>query len=197
MNFKNKTLICFALLILTLNFFAPPAKANGKEYKQIVNHLKTKYQAKKVNIPMIWLARFAVSVVRPAGVKSFSVTLFEDLKFSKESLDKEMQAAMRNSFDANWSPIFHVRSRDGQQAYMYMREEGKNVKLALVTIDKNQAAVIRATFSPDKLAEFINDPKIFGISLNDNEQQEAKNKVSESKENKAIEENTKEDKKDN
>ena len=64
-------------------------------------------------------------------------------------------------------PVFHVRSRDGQQAYMYMREDGKNVRIALVTIDKENAAVIRATFSPDKLAEFINDPKIFGISLND------------------------------
>lgn len=180
MNFKNKTLICFALLILTVNFSAPPAKANGNEYKQIVSHLKTKYQAKKVKIPFMFLARFAVSVVHPAGVKSFSVTLFEGLKFSKESLDKEMQAAMRNSFDENWTPIFHVRSRDGQQAYMYMREAGNSVKIALVTIDKDQAAVIRATFSPDKLEEFINDPKIFGISLNDN--QEAKNKPSEPKE---------------
>lgn len=189
MNFKNKILICFALLVLTVNFSAPPAKANGKEYKQIVSHLKTKYQAKKVKIPLMFLARFAVSVVRPAGVKSFSVTLFEDLKFSKESLDREMQTAMRNSFDENWTPIFHVRSRDGQQAYMYMREEGKNVKLALVTIDKDQAAVIRATFSPDKLAEFINDPKIFGISLNDN--QEAKNKTPESKKVTAPEETQK------
>ena len=128
------------------------------------------------------LARFAVSVVRPAGVKSFSVTLFEDLKFSRESLDKEMQSAMRNSFDANWSPIFHVRSRDGQQAYMYMREAGKHVKIALVTIDKEQAAVIRATFSPEKLAEFINDPKIFGISLNDNDESKSKNKIFEPKE---------------
>ena len=51
---------------------------------------------------------------------------------------------------------------------MYMREEGKSVKIAVVTIDKENAAVIRATFSPERLAEFINDPKIFGISLNDN-----------------------------
>jgi hypothetical protein len=46
---------------------------------------------------------------------------------------------------------------------MYMREQVKNVRIALVTIDKENAAVIRATFSPDKLAEFINDPKVFGI----------------------------------
>ncbi len=115
----------------------------------------------------MWLARFAVSVVRPAGVKSFSVTLFEDLKFSRETLDREMQEALKNSFTPEWSSIFRVRSREGQQAYMYIRESGKSIKIALVTIDKNQAAIIRATFSPEKLGEFMNDPKIFGISLDD------------------------------
>ena len=163
---KNFT-AALAFLLLVLAFSAPTASAKGGEYKKIVKHLKSNYKAKKVKIPFMFLARFAVSVVRPAGVKSFSITLFEDLKFSRETLDKEMQTAMRSSFGADWSPIFRVRSRDGQQAYMYMREAGNNVKITLVTIEKGQAAVIRATFSPERLAEFINDPKIFGISLDD------------------------------
>ena len=156
-------------LLLAFTFAAPTANAKGNEYEQIVRHLKTKYQAKKVKIPFIWLARFAVKLVRPAGVKSFSITIFEDLKFSSETLDKEMQAAMRASFGAEWSPILRVRSRTGEQVYMYMRESGKNVKISLVTIDKQQAAVIRATINPDKLAEFMDNPKIFGISLDDGE----------------------------
>ncbi|MGI8787082.1 MAG: hypothetical protein ACR2HG_04880 [Pyrinomonadaceae bacterium] len=181
MIIKKKITMAAALLFLAFSFTAPPANAKGGEYKEIVNHLKTKYKAKKVSIPFMFLARFAVSVVRPAGVKSFSVTLFEDLKFSRESLDKEMQTAMRNSFGEDWSPIFHVRSRMGQQAYMYMREAGGNVKITLVTIDKNEAAVIRATFSPERLADFINDPKIFGISLDDKDKQTIKNVSDEKK----------------
>ena len=165
----------FFLLLTVFSVSATHAKTTKSakkpgEYKAIVSHLKTKYRAKKVKIPFMFLARFAVSVVRPAGVKSFSVTLFEDLKFSRETLDREMQATMRASFDPNWVPIFRVRSRDGQQAYMYMRDAGNSVKIALVTIDQQQAAVIRATFSPERLAEFINNPKIFGISLSDDRQ---------------------------
>jgi hypothetical protein len=174
MLIRKKTFVAVTLMLLVFTFAAPKAEAKGggggNEYKSIVNHLKTKYKAKKVKIPFLWLARVAVSVVRPAGVKSFSVTLFEGLKFSRETLDQEMQSMMRNSFSPDWDSILRVRSREGEQVYMYMREVGKSVRLAIVTIDKEQAAVIRATVNPEKLAEFINDPKIFGISLNDNQQ---------------------------
>ena len=183
MLMRKKILIWVAFLTLAFTYAAPTADAKGGEYKAVVKHLKTKYKAKKVKIPLLWLARFAVSVVRPAGVKSFSVTLFEDLKFARETLDEEMQATMKNSFGADWSPILRVRSRTGEQVYMYMREAGKSVKLAVVTIDKEQAAVVRATFNPEKFVDFINNPKIFGISLDDGKQQ-ANNKaeVSKSKE---------------
>jgi hypothetical protein len=161
-------LLVFAFVLLPTT--ARASGGGGNEYQAIVSHLRTKYRAKKVKIPFLWLARFAVRVVRPAGVKSFSVTMFRDLQFSRESLDAEMRGAMSSSLGAEWSPVFRARTREGQQAYMYMREAGGAVKLMLVTIDKNQAAVIRAKFSPEKLAEFINDPKIFGISLGENQQ---------------------------
>jgi len=195
MTIRKQVLAVAALLVFASIFAAPPlavkAKSGG-EYKQIVRHLKTKYRAKKRKIPFLWLARFAVGVVRPAGVKSFSVTIFEDLKFSRETLDAEMQAAMRDSFGAEWNSILRVRSRGGEQVYLYMRDTGKDaVRISLVTINKDQAAVIRATVNPEKLAEFIENPKILGISLDDganranNDQTETKEpeKIAQPKEN--------------
>ena len=168
MTSKRIAAVACLTLFLFVSISAPSAQAHThKEYDAIVYHLKTKYHAKKVNLFFMWAARAIVSIAHPAGVKSFSLTIFDHLKFSSDTVDSEMQAAMRNSFGPEWSPIFHLRSRTGQQAYMYMRDAGENVKVVLVTIDKENAAVIRATFSPDKLADFINDPKIFGISLND------------------------------
>lgn len=151
-----------------------PAKAQDKNgYDRIVSHLKTRYHAKKVKIPFLWLARLAVGVVRPAGVKSFSFTVFKDLRFSIDEVDKDMQVAMRDSFGPEWIPALRVRSKNGPQAYMYIREDGDRMRMALVTIDKEQATIIRATFSPDRLTEFINDPKILGIRLNDEKIPEA------------------------
>ena len=163
---KTAVVAIVALLVLfscnSLALAHPP-----KEYDAIVNHLKTHYKAKKVNLWVMWLARAAVVMIKPAGVKSFSLTVFTDLKFSSESVDTEMQAAMRRSYGPEWSSIFHMRSRTGEQAYMYMKDNGENVNVVLVTIEKEQAAIIRATFSPDKLIEFINNPQILGIHLND------------------------------
>lgn len=165
---RKKLIVAVALAFFVFSFSAVEINAKNDESEAIKKHLKTKYKAKKVKIPFMWLAKFAVNVVRPAGVKSFNLTLYENLQFSKETLDMEMQKAMRASLGAEWIPIVRVRSQNDQQVYMYMREDGKNVRMMLVTIENKQAAVIRAKFNPEKLAEFINDPKIFGISLNDN-----------------------------
>jgi hypothetical protein len=171
MRSTKKTIAPLFALFLALAFTAPPAHGRDGGYDQIVNHLKSRYQAKKVNIPFMWLARMAVRVVRPAGVKSFSLTVFDNLRFSRETLDQEMQAAMRNSLEKDWRSILRVRSREQEQVYMYTRESGDDIKVMLVTIDKDEAVVIRAKFDPEKFAEFISDPKLFGISIDDRERQ--------------------------
>ena len=166
----RRAFLAAAVCVLVFTALAPQARAKGgDEYGKVIYHLKSKYKAKKVRVPFMFLARWAVGVVRPAGVKSFNITLFEKLQFSRATLDEEMNAAMKNSLGPDWSPILRVRSHEGQQVYMNMRESGTNVKIMLVAIDKEGAAIIRATFSPDRLADFINNPKVFGISLNDKE----------------------------
>ena len=168
----RRFVISFAILLsITFAAAAVSAKTKPGEYNAIVYHLKTKYKAKKVNMFVMWAARAIVSMAKPAGVKSFSLTVFQHLKFSNETVDAEMQAAMRKSYGPEWTPVFHVRSRTGQQAYLYLREDHQDVKVVLVTIDTENAAVIRATFSPDKLIEFLNDPQIMGIKLNDNKEE--------------------------
>jgi len=167
MKRSKRLVVATSLLLLVFASSAPAVSAKPGEFEAIANHFKTKYKAKKISVPFMWLARAAVKVVRPAGVKSFNITIFEDLKFSRQTLHKEMRDVMRQSFGPEWRPILNVRSRDGEQVYMYMREDGKNIKIALAVIDENEAVLIRATFNADKLAEFINNPKVFGISLND------------------------------
>ena len=174
MSAKRNAVFAIVVISFLLSLNSITSAHPVTEYDAVVSHLKTQYKAKKVNLFVMWMARAAVSLIKPAGVKSFSLTVFQDLKFSSETVDAEMQAAMRRAYGPEWSSIFHVRSRTGEQAYMYMKDEGQNVKIVLVTIEKEQAAIIRATFSPDKLIEFINNPQILGIHLGDDQSTEPK-----------------------
>ncbi|QQS41090.1 MAG: hypothetical protein IPM63_17270 [Acidobacteriota bacterium] len=170
---KRSGLKAFALAVLLgaaiASAAAPSAFAKSNEFDKVCDHLEERYEAKKVKIPFQWLARAAVGIVKPAGVKSFKVTVYRDLKFTRESLDSEMRWVMSDAFDSNWSPILRVISRNGEQVYMNAREYKDNVKVLLVTINRDEAVVVRAKFDADKLAEFIENPKIFGIELDGQE----------------------------
>ncbi|NNF00972.1 MAG: hypothetical protein HKN25_18290 [Pyrinomonadaceae bacterium] len=164
---QKNLVVSLTLLIFSCALFTPHAEARGKEFDAVCKHIKTRYKAKKVKIPFMWLARAAVGIVRPAGVKSFKVTIFRNLDFSSDTLHSEMKTVMSNAFSPDWSPILRIRSRHGEQIYMNMRESGKNVKILAVKIERDEAIVVRAKFNPDKLVKFMENPKIFGIALND------------------------------
>ncbi len=171
---RRKLVATFALFILFVSFAVSSAEAKRNEFDAVCDQIESKFKAKKVKIPFMWLARFTVGIVRPAGVKSFKVTTYTDLKFSRESLDSDMRSVMRDAFSEDWSPILRVRSLKGEQIYMNMRESGNSVKILFVTINNTQATVVRAKFNPEKLADFLNNPRIFGISLDDGDDESTK-----------------------
>ena len=158
----------FALVIMATMLVAVPqtARADDPEFDAIAKHLKLRYNAKRVSIPFLGLANFFVKIVRPAGVKSFKVAIFENLNFAAGKLDTELALVMRGALRPEWQPLVRIRSRDGEQVYVYAREAGKNIKLLVVTIDQTDAVIARVKLSPKRLSEFLNNPKILGISVN-------------------------------
>ena len=129
MILKKKLLTAFALAAIVFTFAALPVNANDKEYDAVVRHLKTKYKAKKVKIPFMWLARAAVKVARPAGVKSFNLTVFEHLNFSRATLDAEMQSALPKFFQRRLVSDFpcpFAQRRAGIYVYARSRKQPKN-----------------------------------------------------------------------
>ena len=158
-----------AALIITaalVSATAPAARADDPEFDTITSHLKSQFNARRVSIPFLGLANFFVKIVRPAGVKSVKVAIFEDLNFAQGQSAAAFNAVMRSALSPEWKPLMRARSRDGEQLYVYAREAGENIKLLVVTIDQTDAVVARVKLSPKRLAEFLRDPKILGISIN-------------------------------
>jgi hypothetical protein len=161
-----RPLVALVLVATMLSIAPPAARADDPEFDAITKHIKLYYKAKRVSIPFLGLANFFVKIVRPAGVKSFKVAIFEDLNFVPGSVNSELSAVIRNALSPEWRPLVRVRSRNGEQLYVYAREAGENIKLMVVTIDQTDAVVARVKISPKRLSEFLSTPKILGISIN-------------------------------
>lgn len=157
----------FAIMIALLvspSFFA---LAKGKGFKDVVKHIENNYGAKKVRIPFLGLANFAVKMIRPAGVKGFKLAVFEDQNFSAREGAASFDAVMREAYDKDWRPMVQVSSkRNGaSHTFIYVRSSGKDVQFALAVLEDREAVVLEVKFNPDAAARFLENPKIMGVSL--------------------------------
>jgi hypothetical protein len=163
-TFRNiaQVLILAAALLLPCT----TVRADDKEFDAIARHLKSHFNAKRRSIPFMGLAKLAIKIARPAGVKSIKVAIFEELKYSGGDDGSGMAQAMRQALSQDWQPLVRIRQRSGEQTYVYARYEGRNIKLMVVSLQPDEAFVARVEISPDALARFVNNPKVLGISLN-------------------------------
>lgn len=172
-SLKRVSIHALILLAVLSISYSTAAAQNNNGFDAIAKHLKTRYQAKKRSIPFFGLAKFAVRIIKPAGVKSIDVSLFEDLKNTNELPDNELSSLMRNALSAEWQPLVSIRSRSGDQVYVYAAEAGKDMKLAVLVINQSEAALARVKINPDALRKFLDDPKIMGISLGGGREEQA------------------------
>ena len=151
-------------LLVSPSFFA---LAKGKGFKDVVKHIETNYGAKKVRIPFLGLANFAIKLIRPAGVKGFKLAVFEDQNFSAREGAASFDAVMREAYNKDWRPMVQVSSkRNGaSHTFIYVRSSGKDVQFALAVLEDREAVVLEVKFNPDAAARFLENPKIMGVSL--------------------------------
>jgi Ca-activated chloride channel homolog len=157
----------FAIMIALLvspSFFA---LAKGKGFKDVVKHIEKNYGAKKVRIPFLGLANFAIKLIRPAGVKGFKLAVFEDQNFSARPEAASFDSVMREAYNKDWRPMVQINSkRNGNShTFIYVKYSGKDVQFALAVLEDREAVLLEVKFNPDAAARFLENPKIMGISL--------------------------------
>ena len=145
------------LLCLT----AAPTLAKDGDFDAVVRSVKADCGGKKMHIPFLGLAGFATKLMRPAGVKSFKLAMFDGVSVGDT---RTLGEDLRRVLGDGWSPLVRARTREGQ-AYVYVREVGADLKLIVVALDGGQATVVRVRLNPQALAKFADNPKILGISL--------------------------------
>jgi hypothetical protein len=164
MTKRKRYFIHLLALFVALSFGHTAARASDP-FDVITKQIKTQYKARRRKIPFMGLARFAVKVIHPAGFKSVKVAIFEELNHAPAAGDNALSLVMRNALPPEWQPLVRLRSRDGEQMYVYAKEEGDSVKLMVVNIDGTDALVARVSVNPEKLRDFLANPKLLGISF--------------------------------
>src|ERR1051325_3747597 len=98
MTFRHFTRLLAALALAA--FLSTSASAKGDDFGEVVKNVRAACGGKRVRIPFLGLALFATRFVRPAGVKSFKLAVFEDLKMDGDVAG--LGAAVNRSLRPQW-----------------------------------------------------------------------------------------------
>ena len=157
------------IIIVLLSLASGPALAGDKSFSTVVKHIKSNYNGKQQSFfGMMMFARMAVKMIKPAGVKNFKVVLLRELDYSRGPRpgQSEFHSFIRSKIEPVWSPLVQFSSpREKQWTYVYALHEKEDLKILVVTMQRAEAVVVQAKVSPEKLIEFMNDPKMMGISF--------------------------------
>lgn len=164
---RRHTLVRLILIALLLPATPLLVAAQAKGFKGIVQHIEKTYQVKQTRIPFLGLANFFVKIIRPAGVKSFKLAVFQDQDFLATREGVTFESAMRGLMPKDWQPLVRVSSRasSNNRVLIYAKPAGKDLELMTVVLEPREAVVIQVRLNPDAVAKFMNDPRIMGISL--------------------------------
>lgn len=171
MTGRKKVIIHFVIVIMLISFASAEASAGDRSFSSVVKHLESNYRARRQGtLGMISFARFLVKVIRPAGIKNFKAVLFREVNLSSGPAPGTVgfQSNIRKLVSEEWRPLLQYASRSKNQwVYVYVTNEKEDVKVLVVALQKEASFVAQVKFSPEKLAKFMDDPKIMGISLKD------------------------------
>jgi hypothetical protein len=172
MTTSKRLLTRFTLTVMLVSLAPVASLAGDESFSQVVKHIKSSYRAKQQGFfGALMLARFAVKIIKPAGVKNFKLVLLRDLDYTEAPSPRNghFHSFIQQKIDPRWTPLVQYSSpREKQWTYAFITQDKDDVKILVVTLQRNDAVVFQTKFSPAKLVEFMNNPQIMGISLGEN-----------------------------
>ncbi len=177
--FVAKLVVLLLLLSCASSSLAADNKPDDKSYSTFIKYLKSNYHAKgQGTFGMMTFARFLIKVIKPAGVKNFKVSMLRDLQFTSLKVDNDLGSFIRKNVHQDWRPLTQVVSLKNQQyVYVFFAPEKEDAKFLIVAVQQKDAFVIQFKFSPERLAKFLENPEIMGISLAGNDKKNNPNTV--------------------
>jgi hypothetical protein len=150
----NVVAAIFCAVALGLN--CVPGTAQADDFGRIVHRIEAGYHVHRNHRFLMGFAGLVVRFWHVAGVKSLKAAVFENQHLDSNVADPKLDEIVLAAARSGWQPVVKSFSRrSGQCAYIYMQSAGKDVKMLVVSIEPDEAAVVQLKFNAEKLAQFL------------------------------------------
>jgi hypothetical protein len=140
---------------------AVPAQAVDREFSEVVRVISDEFHTRPTSIPMFGLVNLFAAAVRPAGTRHIDLAVFEHLS-DRDREGRNLPESILNAVGRSWKPFVQVRShRNGHEetVLVYMRQEGKEWKLLVTAVERDEATVVQLLLNADALAKWMASPE--------------------------------------
>ncbi len=128
------------------------------DFTRIVHHIEANYHVHRNHRWAMGFAGLVVKFWHVAGVKNFKGAIFEDQHLENTATDQKLDEIVLRAGQSGWQPMVKSYSRrTGEHAFVYAKPEGHDLKLLIVSVEPNEAAVIQVKVDPDKLNDFLDE----------------------------------------
>jgi hypothetical protein len=149
------------LALIASSFAAASAYAADREFTEVVHCISDEFHTRPTSIPFFGLVNVFAAAVHPAGAKHIDLAIFEHLD-DRDRQGHNLPDAILRAVGRSWQPFVQVRSRrEGHQetVFVFMRQDGKNWKLLVAAVEREEATVMQLLLNPDALARWLSDPE--------------------------------------
>ncbi|MBV9156735.1 MAG: hypothetical protein JO097_10780 [Acidobacteriaceae bacterium] len=143
----QRSLGVLSLLILL------PLALPASEFDWLVREFSRESGARQTHIPLFGLVRFAVAASHPAGTSELRLAIFEHANLEPRRFGELTDALT----DRNWKPMVRVRSRNGESTNIYAQTDGKNLRLLITSLDRDDATFVQVRVRPEQLMKLVDD----------------------------------------
>jgi hypothetical protein len=155
---RNSRLARGLLLVGALLSLPGILLAGDREFDAIVQRIEAHYHQRPQRI--MGLASFFANRTHAEGVKNIKVAVFEDLDSSLHPPDADFDSFMRRIVGPEFRPFVRVWSRrDGEQTYVYARDSGNDWEMLVVTLERDEACVVKMKLNADAVSQWIEEPE--------------------------------------
>jgi hypothetical protein len=137
------------------------AQAADREFTEVVRVISDEFHTRPTSVPFFGLVNVFAAAIRPAGTRHIDLAVFEHLS-SHDREGRNLPESILSAVGRSWKPFVQVRSRrNGYQetVLVYLRQEGKEWKLLVTAVDRDEATVVQLLLNADALARWMASPE--------------------------------------